>query len=142
MKKNFPKLAGKITKLLLDSIFFEQSCVNGLAHLLNSSLIHLRIEKCTILSNEFDDLIAAITTSKLKQLEFIGLEVDKSLVGLLTQSKTLEEVTVLYPMNSCDVARLLVEAMTNSSVKNLTINNNCREAVADISYPKNRVSFS
>ena len=146
MKKNFQKLAGKLTKLSIDRLFFGESCVNGLAHLLNSSLIYLRIEQCTILSNEFDKLSTAIATSELKQLEFrnlnIDLEMGKSLALLLKLSKTLVEVTAVleYRIN-CDIVRLLVEAMTHSSVKNLITNEYCREAVADISYPKDRVTF-
>ena len=103
---------------------------------------------CTILNN--DDLITAIASSELKQLYFKNLDNDlefgKSLARLLTESRTLQEVTVLeyYVMGpmDCDVTRVLVEAMIRSGVKNLTINEKCRESVADISYPRDRVTFS
>lgn len=65
----------------------------------------------------------------------------KSLARLLTQSKTLEEVSVLEFSMDCDVNRLLVEAVGHSSVVNLKLmiaNKKCRE---DVSFPRDRVTF-
>lgn len=61
MKKNFPKLASKLTTLLLHSVSIGHSCVSGLAYLLNSSLIHLQIELCKTF--EFNELTTAIGLS-------------------------------------------------------------------------------
>lgn len=131
MKKNFPKFTSNLTSIQLFNVSIDKSCVDGLVHLLKSSLIQLKINRCIFSYNEFYELITAIATSKLKQLEFTGsFEIDvkmgKSLARLLTQSKTLEEIT-LPPMD-CTVARLLDEARTHSNVKKLSPSSNkCRE---------------
>ena len=138
-------MAGKLTVLLLNGVFFNQSCVNGLSHLLNSSLTNLKVETCSIFENDFDDLVTSIAQSQLKQLYFKDLNFDremgKSLARLLTQSKTLEKVTVLELMD-CKVTRILIEAMTHSSVKDLVTDRECSDAVADDSYPSDRVTFA
>ena len=144
-------MAGKLTVLLLDGVFIKQSCVNGLSHLLNSSLTDLKVETCSSFEKDFDDLITSIAQSELKQLYFKNLRIhfdqdlSKSLARLLTQSKTLEKVTVLEldPMD-CKVTRTLIKAMTHSStsVKYLVTNQECRDAVADDSYPRDKVTFA
>ena len=133
LKQKFLKFNSKITTLLLDDVFINQACVDGLVHLLfNSSLIELNLFGCIFSSNnEFDDLITAIATSELKELglKYIGvdLEMGKSLARLQI-SKTLEVVR-LMPMD-CSVARLLDAAMTHSSVRYLTPDFcGCREVI-------------
>ena len=99
--------------------FIDQSCVDGLVHLLNnSSLTKLKIDQCYFSTNElFDDLITAITNSELKQLVLEDLRIDlkmrKSLARLLTQRKT--EVTLHSWYYKYDCCRLL-DMMTQSIV--------------------------
>lgn len=102
---------------------------------------------CSIFKNDFDDFITSIARSELKQLYFKNLYFDqdlsKSLARLLSQSKTLEKVTVLEldPMDY-KLTRILIEAMTHSSVRYLVTNWECRDAVADDTYPRDRVTFA
>ena len=75
----------------------------------------------------------------------INLVRGRSLAKLLTQSKTLEEVTVemgIEYTNNCNVARLLVEAMTHSSVKKLILYTLYYCDVSDIHYDRDRVEVS
>lgn len=147
LKKIFLKINSNITALRFSNVSIDQSCVDGLVRLLKSSLIELlKFNGCAFSNNEFDDLITAIATSELKHLELEDQEIDvkmgNSLARLLIQSKKLEKVTLLeYYSMDCDVSRLLVEAMTHSSVKNLITNEDCRKAVTDIPYPRDRVTF-
>ena len=116
---------------MLSNVYIDQSCVDGLVHLLNSSLIKLNIWDCILSSNnKFDDLVTAIATSELKELELTGIGIDlkmgKSLARLLTQSKTLEVVRLMHKVSmDCSVARLLEAAMTHSSVRYFK----CKEVV-------------
>ena len=150
-----PLLAHKLKTFALHDVHIDRSCVHGIAHLLNASLSNLTLEDCLISSTDFDSLTAAIATSKLKQLEIayvsfwpssfgINIVRGRSLAKLLTQSKTLEDVTVVMDSeleytNDCNVARLLVEAMTHSSVKKLSLGDLDYCDISDIHYDRDRV---
>ena len=154
LERNLP-LAHKLKTFALHDVHIDRSCVRGIAHLLNTSLNNLTLEDCTISSTDFDSLTTAIATSKLKHLEIIYLLWSsnfgitpvrgRSLAKLLTQSKTLEEVTVVMNSeytNDCNVVRLLVETMTHSSVKKLILEAyqyNCD--ISDIHYDRDRVEL-
>ena len=56
----------------------------------------------------------------------------------MTQSKTLEEVAVEEKMNN-EVAQILLEAMSHSSVKKLKIERVSKDAVSRCSYPTDKV---
>ena len=77
---------------------------------------------------------------------FINLVQGRSLAKLLTQSKTLETVTVTKIHSrytyDCNVTRLLVEAMTHSSVKKLKLTTVGYCNVSDIHYDRDRVELS
>ena len=149
-----PKLANKLKTFGLHNVLIDHSCVHGIAQLMNTSLSNLTLEDCKIPSTDFDSLTTAIATSKLKHLKIsyyylnltrsptfgINLARGQSLAKLLTKSKTLEEVTVHsdYP-NICNVVRLLVEAMTHSSVKKLKLKAHHYCDVSDIHYDRDRV---
>ena len=87
--------------------------------------------------------------SKLEFLFFYDLDDintanAKSLVNLLTQTKTLKEVTVFMHSKQldCRVAKLLVMAMTQSRVKKLKINKQCEYVVTDVQFlERNRIEF-
>ena len=154
LQKTLPKFAGKLKVLGLDHVFITRQCVRGITHLLNSVLNRLVLIHCSMTNNESDLLIAAITRSKLKHLVFHtdrDFNVPKAyfLTTLLTQVDTpLKEVTVggvIYTMFgyyksfiSCDVARVLVEAMANNtSTQNAPIlklcvkERSCKEVLMD-----------
>ena len=160
LERKLPKLAHKLKTFGLHDVHIDHLCVHGIAHLLNTSLDHLTLHNCLITSTDFDSLITAMASSKLKQLEIIyqkyqyksmplsksrssiNLVRGRSLAKLLTQSKTLEEVTVemgIEYTNNCNVARLLVEAMTHSSVKKLIVKKPYSCNVSDIHYDRDRV---
>ena len=148
LERNLPKLANKLKTFALSNVLIDHSCVSGIAHLLNTSLKNLTLKNYRISSTDFDSLTAAIATSELKKLEItpdiINPVRGQSLAKLLTQSKTLEEVTVVMGSeytNNCNVARLLVEAMTHSSVKNLKLRLKTYHYcdVSDIHYDRDRV---
>ena len=157
LERNLP-LANKLKTFVLHDVRIDHLCVDGIVHLLNTSLNHLTLVDCIISSADFDSLTTAIATSELKHLEIlyyllwssafgINLVRGQSLAKLLTQSKTLEEVTVemgseyIY-INTCNVARLLVEAMTHSSVKKLKLKTYHYCDVSDIHYDIDRVEVS
>ena len=147
-----PKLAHKLKTFALQGVHIDHLCVHGIAHLLNTSLNNLTLENCIISSTDFDSLTTAIATSELKHLEIInwyctiGINhvIGRSLAKLLTQSKTLEEVTVVmdnwYAID-CNITRLLFEAMTHSSVKKLKLYADQYPPcdVSDIHYDRDRV---
>ena len=157
LERTLPKLANKLKTFDLHDIIIDRSCVHGIAHLLNTSLNSLTLQDCIISSTDFDSLTTAIATSKLKHLEITTVysgfnyginwyKRGQSLVKLLTQSKTLEEVEVwlryfsgYVTTNDCNVARLLVEAMTNSRAKKLTLEIDSFCNVSDIRYDRDRV---
>ena len=150
LEKNLP-LTHKLKTLALHYVYIDQLCVHGIAHLLKTSLNNLTLEDCTISSNDFDSLSTAIATSKLKHLEIIyfdfgiNLVRGRSLAKLLTQSKTLVEVTVVMESGytkTCNVARLLVEAMKHSCVKKLKLITYHYCNVSDIHYDRDRVEQS
>lgn len=148
MWRNLPKLSGKLRILTISSVFIIHSCLDGLIHLLNFSLKldYLKFDTCSILPSDFDYLIAAVATSKLKQLHFYNVLVDlvmaKSLAHVLTQSTMLEAVTVIdFPSFDCNVVRTLVGAMKHSRVKMLTVGIDCEKVVDDIPYSSDSVNF-
>ena len=90
-----------MTTLLLKNVFIDQSCVDGLVHLLNnSSLIKLKIDRWYFSTNElFDDLITAITNSELKQLELFDLGIDlKMLNKKEVQNQNFQVLIVLLTL--------------------------------------------
>ena len=146
-------LAHKLKTFVLVDVHIDHSCVRGITHLLNTSLNNLTLQDCLISSTDLDSLTTAIATSKLKQLEIayvsfwpssfgINLVRGQSLAKLLTQSKTLEEVIVVMDSeytNDCNVARLLVKAMTHSSVKKLSLGTLDYCDISDIHYDRDRI---
>ena len=153
MERNLP-LAHKLKTLALHHVHIDHLCVHGIAHLLNTSLNNLTLVDCTISSTDFHNLTIAIATSKLKHLKIdfvsstfgINLVRGLSLAKLLTLSKTLEKVTVkMYSdcyTNDCNVVRLLVKAMTHSSVKKLKLELCYYCNVSDIHYDRDQVLVS
>ena len=150
-----PKLAHKLKTFALHDVHIDHSCVHGIAHLLNTSLNSLTIVDCQLSSTDFDSLTTAIATSELKHLEIfcwystcnVGVNPARgqSLAKLLTQSKTLEEVIVKMNSqytNDCNVVRLLVKAMTHSSVKKLQLETAYYCDVSEIHYDRDRVEVS
>ena len=156
LERTLPKLANKLKTFGLHNVLIDRSCVHGIAHLMNNSLNNLTLFNCLITSIDFDNLTTAIATSKLKHLKItyqyyqsstfgINLVRGRSLAKLFTQSKTLEEVEVLMyseHTNDCDVAQLLVEAMTHSSVKKLMLKTLYYCDLSDIHYDRDRVQVS
>ena len=149
-----PKLAHKLKTFALNYVRIDHLCVHGIAHLLNTSLNGLTLDHCLISSTDFDSLTTAIATSKLEYLSishcnwryefFINLARGRSLAKLLTQSKTL--VYVAVKMHSeytydCNVAQMLDEAMTHSSVKKLKLITHDYCNVSDIHYDRDRVEL-
>ena len=156
LERTLPKLANKLKTFGLHNVLIDHSCVHGIAQLMNTSLSNLTLEDCKITSTDFDSLTTAIATSKLKHLKIIyyhfhlfraptfgiNLVRGQSLAKLLTKSKTLEKVTVaMYGeyTNTCNVVRLLVEAMTHSSIKKLILYTFFNCDVSDIHYDRDRV---
>lgn len=157
LQKTLPKYADKLKVLCLDHVFITRQCVRGITHLLNSILNQLILIQCSISNIDSDFLITAIARSKLKHLVFHtdkDFDIAKAyfLTRLLTQVDTpLKEVTVggaIYTMFgyyksflSCDVARVLVEAMANNTnVQNAPLlrifvkERSCKEVLTDIVY--------
>ena len=115
--------------------------------MLKFSLSQIALASCAISSNDYEHLTNAIIKSDLKHLNLSGVEIDcvmgNSLAQLLSQTTTLEVVEVIECDIDCSVGRLLVEAMTRSSVKKLIIHvdKSCKEALAGIPYPRDRIVF-
>ena len=148
MQANLPKLAGTLESLILSEVPINHLCINALAYLLKFSLSQLALTSCIISSSDYEHLTNAIIKSELiKHLNLTGVEIDRvmgnSLAQLLTQTTTLEVVEVIECDIDCSVVRLLVEAMTHSSVKKLIIHvdKSCKEALASIPYPRDRIVF-
>ena len=144
-----PLLAGKINHLELDNIIFnctrETLLVNSLTSP-HSSLRMLDLSDCTFLSAVYNRLIATIATSQLTYFAVTNLHIDvtraKVLATLLVDSKTLEEVEVIeYPTMNKDVAVILAEAMSYSSVKKLTMGDFSKGTVLGCHYPTDRVNL-
>ena len=149
MQRSLPKLAGKLSVLCLTNVSFSHSCVVGLVHLLNSSLKDLHLSDCILTSDEYDYLTTAIATSTLENFYFYAdvmtKEMENSLARLLTLTKSLEVVS-WHSSADCDVnavahVQTLVEAMAHSIVKKLRLPLQCKYAMADMPYPKDRVKF-
>ena len=142
MQANLPKLAGTLESLILFEVPINHICINALEYLLKFSLSQLALTSCAISSNDCEHLTTAIIKSELKHLNLSGVEFDlvmgNSLAQLLTQTTTLEVVQVI---GKCTVVKLLVEAMTHSSVKKLVIDKNCKESLANIPYSRDRILF-
>ena len=179
LKRNLPKLAGKLKSLTLwytvrqtcklrarhaekpsvqctwhDSNHVQINyhlCVDGIVHLLNSSLNHLNLNSYKTSSTDFDNLTTAIAISKLKHFEMSNWPVSsvrgESLAKLLKQSKTLEQVTVSTEQHDecyqwqCNVIRLLIKAMTRSNVKKLELRIKCNCDFSDIPYDRDKVKI-
>ena len=147
MQANLPKLAGTLESLILSEVPINHLCINTLAYLLKFSLSQLALTSCTISSSDYEHLTNAIIKSDLKHLNLSGVEIDhvmgNSLAQLLTQTTTLEVVEVIECDMNCSVVRLLVEVMTHSSVKKLIVHvdKSCKEAMASIPYPRDRIFF-
>ena len=150
MQRSLPKLAGKLSVLYLTNVSFSRSCVVGLVHLLNSSLKDLHLSYCILTSDEYDYLTTAIATSTLEKFYFdadvMTKEMANSLARLLTLTKSLEVVRWWLSSADCDVnavahVQTLVEAMAHSIVKELRLPSECKDAIADMPYPKDRVKF-
>lgn len=147
LQRSLPKLYGKLEVLSLSDITLLYSCVSELSRL--TSIKTLGLYDCTISIGNFNHLTTAITTViELNKLVLYNLGIDlkmaKSLARLITESKTLEEVTVWQyeTAKDCDVARMLVEAMKHSSVKGLTVDANCENSLANIPHSRKRIKFS
>lgn len=146
LKRNLPKLAGKLKSLTLYHL-----CEDRIVHLLNSSLIYYH---CEMSSTDFDNVTTAIATSKLKHFEMINWPISsvwgESLAKLLRQSKTLEQVAVITEQHyecyqwQCNVIRLLIKAMTHSSVKRLVLilRIKCNCDFSDIPYDRDKVKIN
>ena len=155
LERNLPKLAHKLKTFVLHDVHINHLCIHGIAHLLNTSLNHLTLVDCQLSSTDFDNFANAIATSKLKHLKIscwhsscnVGINPvrGQSLAELLTQSKTLEEVTVEMNSeytNNCNIVRLLVEAMSHSSVKKLQLKTADYCDVSKVHYDRDRVKVS
>ena len=140
--------------------------MNGITQLLlDSSLDQVDFIQCSFSDNDdFNDLITAISNSKLKHFRlydgsFNLTMMAKSLAKLLTKTNTsLEDVIVggyktnifspdfdedVFGFIDCDVARVLVEAMAHNSGQNTPFLKVCikEKCVADISYPRDKVVY-
>ena len=122
--------------------------------LIDISLIPLCVKLTVLLlftfsSGDYNRLITAIATSKLTYFTADQTDVDvtraKVLATLLVDSKTLEEVEVIEPIErprmNKDVAVILAEAMNHSSVKKLTIRRFRKGTELDCHYPTDRVNI-
>ena len=144
-----PVLSGQKEELVLSGVSISSRGVGVLVHSLTSPHCHLhklRLLECTISSNDYCHLTTAIANSNLTQFTSSSLSIDvaagKALARALTQSKTLEEVTVVErPSMDIEVAKALVEAMNHSSVEKLRIGENCKQAVSECSFPTGRVEI-
>lgn len=143
----FPKLAGRLNSLVLDDIYIDSLCVDGIISLLKSSLNHLQLTDCTLSGIDYHFLIdAIIKIDELKQLDIEYLGVDRtkanSLVKLLLSTETLEILKILDYEMDCNAAKQLVKTMKHSKVKKLVIEEDCEQAVAEhFAYVKDRVTF-
>ena len=145
--------AGKIDHLNLNGFLINVACeIEVLINLLTSpcsSLRKLNFYNCTFSSGVYNCLITAIATSKLTHFTADLIDIDitraKAIAKLLVDSKTLEEVVLIEPIErpsiNKDVAVILAEAMNNSSVKNLIIGHLSKDTVLDCHYPTERVSI-
>ena len=138
--------------------------MNGITQLLlDSSLDQVDFVRSSFTdSDDLNDLITAISNSKLKHLRLYGsfnLTIAKSLAKLLTKTNiSLEDVTVgdsmiirfssfddiAFGTIDCDAAKVLVEAMAHSSGQNtpllkVCMGGKCNAFLADISFPKDKV---
>lgn len=152
LKRNLPKLAGKLKSLILLDVQFNDHLREArIVHVLNSSLIYYH---CKMSSTDFDNITTAIATSKLKQFGMSNWPISsvwgESLAKLLRQSKTLEQVTVSTEQHyecyrwQCNVIRLLIKAMTHGSVKRLVLilRIKCNCDFSDIPYDRDKVKIS
>ena len=84
--------------------------------MLSSDLQQLTLRRFAFSNSAFNDLIAAIATSKLKQLNYncgLNLEMAMSLAKLLTQTEFLDEVSVgeCYPFLLRNDYRIYIDTL-------------------------------
>lgn len=146
MQKLLPKHAENSSILHLNQVFINNLCSTKLINLLGTSSIqYLTITDCTISRNNWNHLITTLAMSSvLTNLAIAHSDIDlvmgKSLARLLIQTKTLKYVSFEKYVMDCSVARLLIEAMLHSIVKNLAIiSNNCD--VSEFPYSRKRVTI-
>ena len=139
MCQSLTKFSGKKLKVLIiestDYRFFTDLCLERITKLLSYGLEQLTLQKYDISDSAFDELTAAIASSQLKRLNYdsyLTIGKAKSLARLLTQTTTLDEVSVgrcrvlrcwYCGENSfdseIDVAEILVDALKYSHVRKL-----------------------
>ena len=123
--------------------FFTDLCLEKITKLLSYGLEQLTFRRYNISDSSFDELNAAIASSQLKRLNYdnyLTIEKAKSLARLLTQTATLDKVSVghcgwtsigLEHGISCDinVVKILVDAMKHSRVNklHLRVDVNCSQ---------------
>ena len=108
-------------------------CLERITELLSYGLEQLTFQMYDVSDSAFDELSAAIASSQLKQLNYnchLTIEKAKSLAKLLTQTTTLDEVSIghcrvllIKHGFDCDidVAKILVDAMAHSRVNKLRL---------------------
>ena len=107
--------------------FFTDLCLERIIKLLSYGLEQLTILRYNISDSAFDELNVAIASSQLKQLIYdcyLTVEKAKSLAWLLTQTTTLDEVSIRFCRGfdcNIDVAKILVDAMAHSHVNKLNL---------------------
>ena len=136
MCQSLSKFSGKKLKVLIIEPsyhhFFTDLCLERITKLLNYGLEQLSFQMHNISDSAFDELNAAIASSQLKQLNYdcyLSIEKAKSLARLLTQTTTLDEVSVGHCIVlvdhgfDCDtnVAKILFDAMAHSRVSKLYV---------------------
>ena len=144
-----PALSSQIEALVVLHFSINSRCVGVLVHSLASPCCCLRrlsLWNNIISSSDYCHLTTAIATSNLTHFTSVELSIDvtagKALARALTQTKTLEEVHVEEDPMDSEVAIVLVEAMNHSSVGQLFVGYNCKEAVSECSFPVLRVAVS
>ena len=113
-------------------------CLERITKLLSYGLEQLTFQMFDTSDSAFDELTAAIASSQLKQLNFgwyLTIKKAKSLARLLTQTATLDEVSVGHCLEhgiNCDinVVKILVDVMKHSRVNKLHlrfVDENCSQ---------------
>ena len=147
LQRSLPKLTGTLSVLYLTNVSLNHLCIHGLVPLLNSSLKDLHLDDCKQTSDEYEYLTTTIATSTLESFSFsvdtMNNEMTNSLARLLTVTKSLEKVS--WSHADCSIvlahAPTLISALEHSVVKELRLPYQCKDAMADIPYSKDRVKF-
>ena len=127
MQKDLPKVVGKSNHLYLSNVFVDDLCTDECIHLLiSNSLEHLVIFNSTISRSNWKRLTSAMAASSgLKELYIvnIGISIDSvmDLARALKQTKTLEKVSITECEMEINITMLLLEAMSEISVKKMFI---------------------